>query len=88
VVPSLPGYGFSSAPSRPGFGAVEIASTLNSLMLALGYDHYVAQGSSTHTLLAVVFLQSNWQVPDWPFRLVAYIQSPIRTQVYSACKVV
>ena len=57
-------------------------------MLALGYDHYVAQGSSTHTLLAVVFLQSNWQVPDWPFRLVAYIQSPIRTQVYSACKVV
>ncbi len=43
-------------------------------MLALGYDHYVAQGSSTHTLLAVVFLQSNWQVPDWPFRLVAYIQ--------------
>ena len=62
MVPSLPGYGFSSAPSRPGFGAAEIASTLNSLMLALGYDHYTAQGASTHLLLTVVFFQASWQV--------------------------
>ena len=72
VVPSLPGYGFSSAPSRPGFDAAEIASTLNSLMLALGYDHYVAQGVSTHNLHADVFPQSNWPVAGWPW-LVAYI---------------
>lgn len=57
VVPSLPGYGFSSAPIRPGFGAAEIASTLNSLMLALGYDRYVAQGACTHNLHAIVFPQ-------------------------------
>ena len=73
MVPSLPGYGFSSAPGRPGFGAAEIASTLNSLMLALGYDHYVAQGVSAHNLHAVVFPQSNWPVADWPW-LVAYIR--------------
>ncbi|DBA80470.1 hypothetical protein WJX79_005612 [Trebouxia sp. C0005] len=52
VVPSLPGYGFSSAPSRPGFGAAEIASTLNRLMLALGYNHYVAQGGDWGTLIS------------------------------------
>lgn len=81
MVPSLPGYGFSSAPSRPGFGAAEIASTLNSLMLALGYHHYIAQGASTHVLLVVVFFQSSWQVADWLCKMLAHIQSPI-PQVY------
>ncbi|KAL0045730.1 hypothetical protein WJX82_002875 [Trebouxia sp. C0006] len=51
VVPSLPGYGFSSAPIRPGFGAAQFASTINSLMLALGYDRYVAQGGDWGTLI-------------------------------------
>ena len=44
VIPSLPGFGFSSAPRKPGFGVSEIASTLNKLMLQLGYVHYTAQG--------------------------------------------
>lgn len=44
VAPSLPGYGFSSAPKHPGFGVNEIAKTFNSLMLKLGYKTYVAQG--------------------------------------------
>ena len=56
MVPSLPGYGFSSAPIRPGFGAAQFASTINSLMLALGYDRYVAQGASSHVQLPVVFV--------------------------------
>ncbi|KAL3151609.1 hypothetical protein ABBQ38_012601 [Trebouxia sp. C0009 RCD-2024] len=44
VVPSLPGFGFSSAPKTVGFGAAEIAKTYNGLMQALGYTSYVAQG--------------------------------------------
>lgn len=44
VVPSLPGFGFSSAPTKPGFGVAETARTFNELMLALGYTRYVAQG--------------------------------------------
>ena len=46
VAPSLPGYGFSSAPKRPGFGVNEIAKTFNQLMLSLGYKTYVAQGGA------------------------------------------
>ncbi|CAL5229171.1 g12446 [Coccomyxa viridis] len=44
IVPSLPGYGFSSAPTKPGFGVGEIAKTFHELMLKLGYNKYVAQG--------------------------------------------
>ncbi len=38
------GYGFSAAPTKPGFGVGEIAKTFHELMLKLGYNKYVAQG--------------------------------------------
>nr|MDQ2764238.1 epoxide hydrolase 1 [Pseudomonadota bacterium] len=38
VVPSLPGYGFSPAPSDPGIGSREIAGLWTRLMAELGYD--------------------------------------------------
>ena len=44
VAPSLPGFGFSSAPKQKGFGLRQMAKTLNQLMLELGYAKYVAQG--------------------------------------------
>ena len=44
VCPSLPGYGFSGKPSRPGWGVEKIADTWATLMARLGYDRYVAQG--------------------------------------------
>eukprot|EP00884_Botryococcus_braunii_P013286 jgi/Botrbrau1/21959/Bobra.0249s0082.1 len=44
VAPSLPGFGFSSAPTKKGFGTVKMAETVNGLMLKLGYPKYVAQG--------------------------------------------
>lgn len=50
-------------------------------MLALGYDHYTAQGASTHLLLTVVFFQASWQVAAWLCKMLARIQSPI-PQVY------
>lgn len=44
VVPSLPGFAFSDAPSREGFGTVSMAATMNKLMHQLGYSKYLAQG--------------------------------------------
>lgn len=45
VAPSLPGYGFSPHPGRPGVGPAAIASAFNTLMTGpLGYSRYVAQG--------------------------------------------
>lgn len=44
VAPSLPGYGWSSAPTRRGCGATSIARMLDALMASLGYSKYMAQG--------------------------------------------
>ncbi|KAL7928404.1 alpha/beta-hydrolase [Trichoderma chlorosporum] len=43
VAPSIPGFGFSPAPQRPGFGPVETSHAFNSLMIQLGYQKYVIQ---------------------------------------------
>jgi pimeloyl-ACP methyl ester carboxylesterase len=44
VLPSLPGYGFSSQPTAVGWDTGRIAKAWAELMHRLGYDHFVAQG--------------------------------------------
>lgn len=44
VVPSLPGYGFSPAPTRPGVSSRVIAGLWRNLMAGLGYEQFGAQG--------------------------------------------
>ncbi|RUY60264.1 epoxide hydrolase, partial [Mesorhizobium sp. M7A.F.Ca.CA.001.09.2.1] len=56
VVPSIPGYGFSSRPTRPGFNLFAVADLWAELMSRLGYERYLAQGgdlgASVSTCLA------------------------------------
>lgn len=44
VIPSLPGYGFSSAPTQSAFKLYDMAKVMAKLMEALGYRRWVAQG--------------------------------------------
>jgi pimeloyl-ACP methyl ester carboxylesterase len=44
VLPSLPGYGFSQAPTKVGWDAGRTAQAWAELMNRLGYTRYVAQG--------------------------------------------
>jgi len=44
VLPSLPGYGFSSQPTEVGWYTGRVAQAWAELMHRLGYDRYVAQG--------------------------------------------
>jgi epoxide hydrolase len=44
VCPSLPGYGFSGKPARPGWSVPRIADAWDTLMTRLGYPRYAAQG--------------------------------------------
>jgi microsomal epoxide hydrolase len=44
VVPSLPGYAFSSAPRERGVGAARVADLWVGLMRALGYERFAAHG--------------------------------------------
>jgi len=61
VIPSVPGYGFSSRPTTAGWGIERIATAWAELMRRLSYDHYGATGgdwgTSISTMLAV-------QAPD------------------------
>ena len=44
ITPSLPVFGFSGKPKKPGFGVEKIADTFSKLMQTLGYEKYFAQG--------------------------------------------
>jgi pimeloyl-ACP methyl ester carboxylesterase len=44
IVPSLPGYGFSSPPTRPGIGTTQVADMWAQLMTTLGYDRFASHG--------------------------------------------
>nr|XP_034825846.1 juvenile hormone epoxide hydrolase-like [Maniola hyperantus] len=51
IVPSLPGYGFSSAAVRPGLGADKIAVVFRNLMHRLGFKKYYIQGGDWGALI-------------------------------------
>ena len=44
VVPSIPGFGFSTRPATPGWNAWRVADALADLMTQLGYDRFIAHG--------------------------------------------
>jgi len=44
VVPSLPGFGYSDRPERPGMNAFRVAGLWTKLMSELGYSRFGAQG--------------------------------------------
>ena len=51
VLPSLPGYGFSSEPAELGWDAARTARAWAELMHRLGYTRYVAQGGDVGALV-------------------------------------
>jgi len=59
VCPSLPGYGFSDKPSRPGWNIQQIAAAWAALMARLGYERYGAQGSDWGTSISASLAQQD-----------------------------
>ncbi len=51
IAPSLPGFGFSSKPDKPGWKVEKIATAWIELMARLGYDSYVAQGGDWGSII-------------------------------------
>jgi pimeloyl-ACP methyl ester carboxylesterase len=51
VIPSMPGYGFSSKPKTTGWDAARIARTWTVLMKRIGYSRYAAQGGDWGALV-------------------------------------
>jgi pimeloyl-ACP methyl ester carboxylesterase len=61
VVPSLPGFGFSTPLAGPGMGAATMAGALTRLMSRLGYTRYGVQGYDTGSWVAP---EMGKQAPD------------------------
>jgi len=60
VIPSLPGYGFSSKPSAAGWNIERIAEAWDVLMLRLGYTRYFAQGGDWGSMItSLIGVQNN-----------------------------
>jgi epoxide hydrolase len=59
VCPSLPGYGFSDKPARPGWGVERIAGAWAGLMARLGYRRYGAQGGDWGTSVSSSIAQQD-----------------------------
>ncbi len=51
VIPSLPGFGFSSPISVPGWDSARTAKAWDTLMKALGYERYGAHGGDAGALV-------------------------------------
>jgi epoxide hydrolase len=51
VIPALPGYGFSDAPTEPGWDPARIGRAWAALMDRLGYDRYGAQGGDWGSMI-------------------------------------
>jgi pimeloyl-ACP methyl ester carboxylesterase len=52
VIPSLPGFGFSTPLREPGWTAGRIAKAFAELMTKLGYDRYGVQGGDAGAVIA------------------------------------
>jgi pimeloyl-ACP methyl ester carboxylesterase len=61
VIPSMPGYGFSSKPTGTGWGPERMGRAWPQLMKRLGYNQYVAQGGDWG---AFVVDQMGLQAPE------------------------
>ena len=52
VIPSLPGFGFSSPMTAPGWDTAHVAKAWDTLMKGLGYARYGAQGGDIGALVS------------------------------------
>lgn len=62
VIPSLPGYGFSDRPTRPGFSPGAIAGLWVKLMQGLGYERFGVQGGDWGAMISASLAQQHAQV--------------------------
>ena len=52
IIPSLPGYGFSEAASKPGLGTAQMATIFKQLMQRLGFNKFYLQGGDWGAMIS------------------------------------
>lgn len=69
VAPSIPGFGFSPAPTHAGVGPTEVGHAFHALMSQLGYQKYVVNGGD----LGSVILR--FQAASYPDNVVSMLNN-------------
>jgi pimeloyl-ACP methyl ester carboxylesterase len=59
VLPSIPGYGFSDKPTKPGWGVEKVGQAWAQLMSRLGYERYGAQGGDWGSAITLAIGQQD-----------------------------
>lgn len=59
VIPALPGFGFSGAPTKPGWSHATTARAWSVLMRRLGYERYVAQGGDWGAIVTTLMARDH-----------------------------
>ncbi|CAF2542171.1 unnamed protein product [Rotaria sp. Silwood2] len=57
IIPSLPGYGYSDAPVRPGMNPTQIARIMQNLMQRLGHSSYIVCGGDWGAIIGTSMAQ-------------------------------
>lgn len=57
VIPSVPGYGFSAAPTQPGTGPARVADLFAEIMTGYGFDRFGVHGADIGSTIAEVVAQ-------------------------------
>ncbi|KAL1662065.1 Alpha/Beta hydrolase protein [Schizophyllum commune] len=85
VAMSLPGYGFSEQPRKRGFGIPQYAEVAHKLMLALGYDSYVAQGGDWGSRITHEMSKAYGEkhVKAWHTNMPHVFNNEIQAELYS-----
>jgi len=73
VAPSIPGFGFSSKPVKPGVTPGAIAAIWTKLMSGLGYDRFCVQGGDFGSTISIWLAHNH---PDQVLRLHLNMISP------------
>lgn len=92
VVPSVPGYGFSDAATRPGVGPVRVADLFAELMTTLGFGRFGVHGGDIGSTIAEVIAQRHparvlglhlGDVPAWHRYTIdaAHASAPVRAHL-------
>lgn len=69
VAPSLPGFGFSPAPTKPGMGSEAAGEAFNGLMMQLNYTKYVIQAGDLGGFI------SRWLAHNHPESVVSLVSN-------------
>ncbi|GJQ78777.1 Jheh2 [Trypoxylus dichotomus] len=83
IVPSLPGYGFSQAASKPGLSAYHVSVIFKNLMERLGFNKYYIQGGDWGAVVVagmstlypenILGVHSNMCIVDSPPAVLKYL---------------